>query len=283
MGVLSIQSHVAMGYVGNSAAVFALQRMGHEVWPVHTLLFSNHPGHGDVGGKTMETALLADLVSGLSRRGVFESCEALLTGYLGQASTGPIVLEALALAKTANNKVKFVLDPVIGDEETGVFVADDVVELMRDSLLARADVVTPNVFELKILAGVSGDETIDLVKVADRLRTKGPQVMLVTGIEDRDGLIGTLLVSDAGAWRVDTPKLDLGRRANGAGDFFSACFLGHWLRNRDLVVSLESAVSSVFAALSYTADTGLNELALVQSQTYWMTPSQTFSARGLGA
>ena len=272
MGILSIQSHVAMGYVGNSAAVFALQRMGNEVWPLHTLLFSNHPGHGDVGGKTLEPALLRDLLAGLARRGVFDNCEALLTGYLGSASIGPVVLEALALAKGANPKTLFALDPVIGDEETGVFVNDDVVELMRDVLLARADVVTPNVFELKVLAGVSIEGEVELIEMAERVRAKGPQVMLVTGIGDRAGSIGTLLVSDEGAWRVDTPMLDLGRRANGAGDFFSACFLGYFLKSGDLIGSLEHAVSSVFAALKFTVDAGLRELDLVRSQDDWMSP-----------
>ena len=103
MGVLSIQSHVVMGYVGNSAAVFALQRMGHEVWPVHTLLFSNHPGHGDFGGQNLQAPLLSELVAGLSRQGVLENCEALLSGYLGLASTGPIVLEAFISGKAGKS------------------------------------------------------------------------------------------------------------------------------------------------------------------------------------
>ena len=167
MGVLSIQSHVAMGYVGNSAAVFALQRMGHEVWPVFTLLFSNHPGHGDFGGQNLQSRLLSELVAGLSRRGVFERCEALLSGYLGLASTGPVVLEALSLARRTNPKVKFVLDPVIGDEETGVFVAADVVAFIRDELLERADIVTPNEFELRLLADAASDERLSPLVAAE--------------------------------------------------------------------------------------------------------------------
>lgn len=279
MGVLSIQSHVVMGYVGNSAAVFALQRMGHEVWPVHTLLFSNHPGHGDFGGQNLQSELLFELVAGLHRQGVFESCEALLSGYLGFASTGPVVLEALSLARQANRSVKFVLDPVIGDEETGVFVADDVVAFIRDELLTQADIVTPNEFELKLLTGEPAEEQLSPLVAADRLRAKGPGLVLVTGIENDADVISNLLVSDDGAWQVDTPKLDLGRRANGAGDFFSACFLGHLLSCGDLVVSLEQAVASVYAVLSYTAGIGLDELDLVRSQSQWMAPRQTFPAR----
>lgn len=270
-----------MGYVGNSAAVFTLQRMGHEVWPVPTLLFSNHPGHGDVGGQVLRPELLSDLVAGLVRRGVFENCQALLSGYLGQASNGPIVLETLDLAKNANRSVVFVLDPVIGDEETGVFVADDVVKLMRDSLLAKANIVTPNVFELKVLTGTLGGAEIDLIKAADRLRSKGPDTMVITGVGDRPERIGTLLVSNAGVWRVDTPVLDLGRRANGAGDFFNACFLGYLLNSDDLVMSLEHAVSSVFAALSYTVRNGLDELDLVHCQNDWMKPAEFFTASEL--
>ena len=268
-----------MGYVGNSAAVFALQRMGHEVWPVHTLLFSNHPGHHDFGGRNLDSQLLSELVAGLSRRGVFESCEALLSGYLGLASTGAVVLEALALARHANPDVKFVLDPVIGDEETGVFVAADVVAFIRDELLGRADIVTPNELELRLLADVASEEQLSPLVAAERLRAKGPGVVLVTGIDNHDGVISSLLVGDEGAWRVDTPKLELRRRANGAGDFFSACFLGHLLICGDLVVALEQAVASVYAVLSYTVSIGLDELDLVRSQAHWMQPIQTFSAR----
>ena len=281
MGVLSIQSHVSMGYVGNSAAVFTLQRMGHEVWPVHTLLFSNHPGHGDVGGQMLAPALLSDIVAGLSRRGVPARCEALLSGYLGQASSATVVAEALALVKTANPDVMFVLDPVIGDKETGVFVADDVIDVIRNRLLGRADIVTPNVFELQLLAGESSVEEAALMQAVDRLRAKSPCRVLVTGIEAGDGSIGTLLVGNEGAWQVDTPMLELGRRANGAGDFLSASFLGHLLQSGDPVSALERAVSSVFAVLSYTASAGLAELDLIRSQTEWMTPSRMFSARRL--
>ena len=262
-------------------AVFTLQRMGHEVWPVYTLLFSNHPGHGDVGGQMLAPSLLSDIVAGLSRRGILERCEALLSGYLGQASSASVVSEALALVKMANPDVKFVLDPVIGDEETGVFVADDVIESIRTTLLGRADIVTPNVFELLLLAEVSGAEDGGLVQAADRLRAKGPRLVLVTGIEAGDGSIGTMLVGDEGAWQVDTPMLALGRRANGAGDFLGASFLGHLLQSGDLVVSLEQAVSSIFAALSHTASAGLSELDLINSQAEWMAPAQIFSARRL--
>ena len=281
MSVLSIQSHVAFGYVGNSAAVFTLQRLGHEVWPVHTLLFSNHPGHGDAGGRTLEPEWLIDLLAGLSRRGILKECKAVLSGYLGKASTGPVVREALEVAKAANPRVMYVLDPVIGDAETGGFVSDDIVEFIRDSLVGCADIVTPNVFELELLTGVSTGAELSPLIAADQLRAKGPSLVVVTGIEDQAGCIGTLLVSDDGAWRVDTSKLELGRRANGAGDFFSACFLAHLLDTDDIVAALEGAVASVHAALTYTAAAGLSELDLVRAQADWVAPSQKFPARRL--
>ena len=113
---------------------------------------------------------------------------------------------------------------MIGDEDTGVFVAADVVAFIRDELLGRADVVTPNEFELKLLTGVADEQPLSPLAAADRLRAQGPGLVLVTGIENHPGIISNLLVGDEGAWQVDTPKLDLGRRANGAGDFSALVF-----------------------------------------------------------
>jgi len=278
MGILSIQSHVAMGYVGNAAAVFTLQRLGHEVWPIHTLLFSNHPGHGVFGGRLLNPGLNQEILDGLNRQGVFQRCDAVLSGYLGSAAVGPLVLEAVELAGAQNSDSLFVLDPVIGDRETGLFVADEVVVCIRETLVGVADVITPNLFELEVLTGRRVDSEKTLFDAIHRLRSSGPRLVVVTGIERGPGTIGTIMVSDDGCWIVETPALDLGRRANGAGDFFTACFVAHLLEKRNPVAALENAAAAVHAALGYTLESGLAENDLVGSQTRWTNPGQLFTA-----
>ena len=97
MNVLSISSHVAYGHVGNSAAVFALQRLGIEAWPIHTVRYSNHLGHGRHRGEAASGAEIAEMVAGLDDIGALARCDAVLSGYLGQAETGYAVRDAVTL------------------------------------------------------------------------------------------------------------------------------------------------------------------------------------------
>jgi len=132
MNLLSINSHVACGHVGNAAAVFALQRLGCEVWPIHTVLFSNHPGHESFRGETVEASTVRKLVSGIEERGLFPSCDGVLSGYLGKPETGEAILEALAKVKAANPTGRYCCDPVIGDTGRGVYVQCEAISLTRD-------------------------------------------------------------------------------------------------------------------------------------------------------
>ena len=131
MNLLSIQSHVAYGHVGNSVAVFALQRIGVEVWPVNTVQFSNHTGYGKARGQVLDAALIREVVGGIEDRGVLGECDGVLSGYVGSAGIGGAILEAVATVKRANPAAKYCCDPVIGDAGRGVYVRDGVPEFMK--------------------------------------------------------------------------------------------------------------------------------------------------------
>ena len=102
MNILSIQSHVAYGHVGNSAAVFPLQRIGVEVWPIHTVQFSNHTGYGGWTGRVFDAGMIRDVVAGIEARGVLGECDGVLSGYMGSADIGAAILDAVATVKRAN-------------------------------------------------------------------------------------------------------------------------------------------------------------------------------------
>src|SRR6266581_1821724 len=156
MNLLSIQSHVAYGHVGNAAAVFALQRLGCEVWPIHTVQFSNHPGHGSFRGAAVDAALVRDLVAGLAERGVLKSCDGVLSGYMGSA--------------------------VIGDAGRGVYVRPGIVELLAEHAVPAADVITPNQFELEQLTGQTSATLSAALMAVEALRARGPRAVLVTSL-----------------------------------------------------------------------------------------------------
>jgi len=275
--VLSIQSHVAYGHVGNSSAVFPLQRLGIEVWPVHTVQFSNHTGYGEWRGRVFDGQAIEEVVDGIAERGVLGSCDAVLSGYLGSADIGHAVVQTVQRVRSANPAAVYCCDPVIGDVGRGVFVRPGIPEFMREVAVPAADLVTPNHFELDFLAGTA-TKTLDEVRDAvAAVQALGPRVVLTTSLvtDDTPGDAVDLLASEGGRhFRVRTPRLDLS--VNGAGDAIAALFLAHWLSSRDAGAALGAAAASVHGLLEATEKARSREILLVAAQDEFVTPSHTF-------
>jgi len=278
VNVLSIQSHVAYGHVGNSSAVFPLQRLGIEVWPVHTVQFSNHTGYGKWTGRVFDGQAIDEVVQGIADRGVLGGCDAVLSGYLGSADIGHAVVETVARVRAANPDAVYCCDPVIGDVGRGVFVRPGIEEFLRDVAVPAADVITPNHFELDLLAGTT---TTSLAAVKDAVAAVhglGPRVVLATSLitDDTPDDCVDLLAAEGGRFhRVRTPRL--GVSVNGAGDAIAALFLAHWLRTRSAAEALGSAAASVFGLLQRTEDAGSREILLVAAQDEFVSPTRTFA------
>ncbi|MBL8692118.1 MAG: pyridoxal kinase PdxY [Rhodospirillaceae bacterium] len=261
MSILSIQSSVVYGHVGNSAAALPLMRMGHEVWRLDTVAFSNHPGHGSFSGRVVPPAELAELLRGLKGLGVLKDCSAVLSGYLGEAGTAAVVSDAVASAKSANPRAIYLLDPVIGDGGR-VFVRPGVPEMIAERLVPLADICTPNVFELEQLTRMKVTD-VDSARVAmHSLRGRGPRTVVLTGLPE-NGRISTLAATNMGLWRVTAPRID--RPLNGTGDLISALILGHYLEWGAIAETLKRAASGMAEAIEATVAAGRRELALVQA------------------
>lgn len=282
MNILSIQSHVAYGHVGNAAAVFPMQRMGVDVWPVLTVQFSNHTGYGAWTGRVFDGDMIAEVTRGIEERGVLGQCDGVLSGYAGSAEIGEAVLAVAARVRAANPDALYCCDPVIGDVGRGVFVRPDVPEFMRKRAMPAADVITPNQFELELLTGCtihSVAEAREAVRIAHGL---GPSVVLLTSLHSAEtpaDAIDMLASGPDGMWRVRTPKID--RYFTGAGDVTAALFFTHYLRSRSVAAALSAATSSVHGLLAATAASGQSELQLVQAQEEFVAPSQVYEAVAL--
>jgi pyridoxine kinase len=277
VNVLSIQSHVAYGHAGNASAVFPLQRLGVEVWPVHTVQFSNHTGYGAWRGRVFDGGSVEEVVAGIADRGVLGSCDAVLSGYLGSADVGHAVVSAAAAVRAANPAAVWCCDPVIGDVGRGVFVRPGIPELMRDVAVPAADLVTPNHFELDLLAGTPTRTLAEVTDAVAAVHALGPRVVLTTSLvaEDTPDDAVDLLASEGGRhWRVRTPRLDVA--VNGAGDATAALFLAHWLGTRSAATALQRAAASVFGLLARTAEAGSREILLVAAQDEYVNPTRTF-------
>ena len=142
MSILSIQSRVVSGYVGNAAAVPVLQRLGRTVWPIATVPFSNHPAQGPHTGSTKPPKEIQALVDGLSQRNLLTRCDAVLSGYLGSANTGPVVLASAKQVRNGNPSALWCCDPVMGDHGQ-FYVPEDIPPFFRDQALPAADIVFP--------------------------------------------------------------------------------------------------------------------------------------------
>lgn len=277
LSILSIQSHVAYGHVGNSAAVFPLQRLGAEVWPVQTVQFSSHAGYPGWRGRAFDAAMIDEVVAGLAAVGALARCDGVLTGYLGRAEIGEAALRAVGAVRAANPAAVYACDPVIGDIGKGVYVAAGVPEFFRDLALPAATIATPNAFELEWLTGLALRTTAEAGLAAAALQARGPEVVLATSLtlEDTPPDQLDMLVADrAGAWRLRTPRLPVS--VNGAGDLLSALFLFHWLSRRDAAGALASAAASVYGVVSATAAAGERELSIVAAQEEFVRPSRRF-------
>jgi len=275
MKILSIQSAVAYGHVGNSAAVFPLQRLGFEVWPIDTVQFSNHPGYGGWGGDVLAAEHVRAVIAGLDAAGVLSACDAVLTGYLGDAASGEAALEAVSTAKAHNPRALYLCDPVIGDVGKGVYVRDGIPAFLAERALPAADIVTPNRFELELLTGESAATPAAAAAAARRLIARGPTMVIATGIEGPDS-VTNLAVTAEGAWAVRTPKLAFEPPVHGGGDTLAALLLAHLLRGEAAPEALSLAVSSLWGVLERTRSLGRRELALVAAQDEIALPSRLF-------
>ncbi|ABF44447.1 pyridoxal kinase [Deinococcus geothermalis DSM 11300] len=283
--ILSIQSWVSYGHVGNAAALFPLQRLGFEVWTINTVQFSNHTGYGEWTGSVFPPELVADLLNGIAARGVLPTCAAVLSGYMGSEGTVSAVVEAVRRVREANPAALYCCDPVMGDVGRGVFVRPELPDLIRTQAVPEADIVTPNQFELELLTGrrvTRLQEALDASRMLrGTLREGGPRLVVVTSLVREDapqGVIETLAVTGEGAWLCRTPLLPLDPPRNGTGDAIAALFLGHYLRTQDAGTALSLSMSALFAVLDLTHRVGTREIQLVAAQDEYTRPSRVFEA-----
>ena len=252
-------------------------RMGVEVWPVLTVHFSNNTGYGSWRGPVLSADDVSAVVTGIDELGVLGEVDAVLSGYQGSPDTGAVVLAALDLVRTRNPDAIYCCDPVLGDVGRGFFVTPGIPQLMRDTVVPRAQVITPNQFELDFLTGRQTRTLDEVLDAADAVRRAGPGTVLVTSVRHATAEPKTLdlvAVTAAGAWRVTTPLLP--GVFQGAGDLTAAVFLARLLQSGDPADAVGRTAAVVYGVLEVTAGSGRRELQLVAAQDQLVAPSRSF-------
>jgi pyridoxine kinase len=288
MTVISIQSQVAFGHVGNSAAVFAMQMHGIDVIAVPTTLLSNRPGYPTLRGRVLDAQLVAELLLGVEERGALDSCRMILSGYLGSPEIAAVVADFVARAKARNPALRYCCDPVLGDRDRGLFVHADIPPLVRDRFCPLADIITPNHFEFEFLCGTKVTTTEQAIAQAQVLMARGPSTIVITRAElsgTPDDEIETVAVERSregfNAWRVRTPKLPIS--PSGTGDLFAAVLVSARVRGSDTPDALGHAASAIFAVLERTGARGTEEMRIVESAKQLAHPERRFDAVAIRA
>ena len=279
MSVISIQSQVAYGHVGNSAAVFPMQMHGIDVIAVPTTLLSNRPGYPTIRGKILDADLVADLLVGVEERGAVKSCQMILSGYLGSPEIAEVVMQFVTRAKKDNPELMYCCDPVLGDSDPGLFVHTQLPPLFRDSLCPLADIITPNHFELEWLSGAKATTIDDVIRSARALSARGPSTVVVTGAllaDTPEHRVDTVAIEGSLVWRLSTPRLPI--RPSGTGDLFSSLFVSSLVRGPDTRRALEHAVSATFTVLERTLAAGTEEMRIVEAASLLSHPPSRFEA-----
>lgn len=256
MDVISLQSRVRTGYVGNAIAIPTLERTGVTVHAVDTVIYAHHPGHGPV---TPDVSPLADIQSGLENALVAcgNPC-ALLSGYLANAEQGRVALDFIERTRAAGRHIGWYLDPVFGDDPDGIYVDPAIVSFFRDEAIPACDAVLPNRFELAELTDTKIHDSKSAVAAARKLMARGPGLVFVSSVPGADGLISNLLVTETGAGEITVPKRRL--RAKGTGDMLSAAFTGLHASGCSPRTAAQSAVETVSAVVEDASARDADEL-----------------------
>ena len=282
--LLAIQSHVVFGHAGNSAAVFPMQRVGVNVWPLNTVQFSNHTQYGQWTGEVLAPAQIPALVNGIATIGELGNCDAVLSGYLGSAAQGRAILAVVAQIKAANPAALYLCDPVMGHAEKGCIVPEEVSDFLREEALAAADVLCPNQLELDSFCGRRAESLDDCVAMARSLLSRGPKAVLVKHLAypaRQANDFEMLLVTAEGNWHLRRPLLAFPRQPVGVGDLTTGLFLARLLLGDSWVAAFEYSAAAVHEVLLETQACGSYELELVRAQDRIVHPRLRFEAQRL--
>ena len=262
--IVAISSQVVRGHVGLSAIVPALQRLGHEVLGLPTVLFSNHPGHPRAAGVRVEVNTLLSMLEVLDANGWLTGIDAVMTGYLPSSGHVYFANEAVKLVRQRSPNAIVVVDPVIGDDPKGVYLDAAAAADIRDTLLPKADIATPNRFELGWLSGCAVASVADCVAAA---RGLGVPTLVATSVPGGSERLVTVAVTRESALACEVVRLD--KVPHGTGDLLSGLLVGHLLRTGSLAESLARAVGGVRAAISASGGATDMVLASMPGDSGW--------------
>ncbi|EOK5721862.1 pyridoxal kinase PdxY [Vibrio parahaemolyticus] len=277
--ILSIQSHVVYGHAGNSSAVFPIQRMGIDAWPIHTVQYSNHTQY-EQGWKGQKFCSddVRTLLHGLDNINTLGECGAVLSGYQGSPDQCKAVADVVRSVKESNHNAIYVCDPVMGDPDKGCIVADGVREEITQSLLPISDVIVPNQYELTAMTGVEIHSVYDAVTACKEALKLGPKIVLVKHLHSIDSdMFSMILATPKACYLTQRPNIEFKHQPVGVGDLISAVFTACLMKNMSPTVAFRHTNNAIYGVLDITKGYGTWELQIVNAQYEFVEPSHDFN------
>jgi hydroxymethylpyrimidine/phosphomethylpyrimidine kinase len=165
------------------------------------------------------------------------------TGALGSAA----MVQAVARMAAAWT-FPLVVDPVMVSKHGNPLLPEDAVRALREELLPRAALVTPNIPEAEALTGLTIRDADDVRRAAERILATGPRAVLIKGGHLAGEAVDTLwdgaLWSEFRGVRIDTPH------THGTGCTYSAAIVAGLARGSELAAAVGEAKRFVQAAIA---------------------------------
>lgn len=259
MDIITIQSRVTWGYVGNAVAVPVLQALGIHTWPLDTVRLSHHPGHGKPWRQVPDTDELSELLSGAIEK--IGAPFGVLMGYLGTSGQGHVVLDKIATNRSNGHDIPFYLDPAFGDDPDGTYVDPSIIDFYRNNAIQFADVVMPNRYELATLSGHDVSSIADAMTASHILISSGCQGVMASSIPATDGALANVFIDSETAYSCSSTCIPL--KSKGTGDLLSAAFCGFHSAGHTPDESLGHASAIVQTACAKASADDLVELDLI--------------------
>ncbi|PJG83307.1 pyridoxal kinase PdxY [Caviibacterium pharyngocola] len=279
--ILSIQSHVVYGYAGNKSATFPMQLLGVDVWALNTVQFSNHTQYGKWTGMVIPKEQIGEILRGIDEIGELSKCNAVVSGYIGSAEQVEEIVNAVHKVKQRNPNALYLCDPVMGHPDKGCIVADGVKEGLINIAMAHADIMTPNLVELRELSGLTVENFEQAIEAVKVIRSKGPKKVLVkhlSKVGQDPSKFEMLLATEEGIWHISRPLHDFAKEPVGVGDLTAGLFIANLLNGKSDLEAFEHTANAVNDVMETTHRAGSYELQLIAARDLIVTPKSQYRA-----
>ncbi|MFQ1048729.1 pyridoxal kinase PdxY [Avibacterium paragallinarum] len=279
--LLSIQSHVVYGYAGNKSATFPMQLLGIDVWALNTVQFSNHTQYGQWTGMVMPPEQIGEIVQGIDNIGQLHKCDAVISGYIGSAEQVEEIIHAVQKVKSRNPNAVYLCDPVMGHPDKGCIVADGVKENLINLAMAKADIITPNLVELRELSGLPVENFAQAIEAVKVILAKGPKKVLVkhlSKVGQDPSQFEMLLANEQGIWHISRPLHQFAKEPVGVGDLTAGLFMANLLNGKSDLDAFEHTANAVNDVMSVTQQQQAYELQIVAARDQILHPNSQYKA-----